>query len=224
MLVTGDELLPPGATPRSGRIIDSNTPMLTALLARDGGALIGSHRLTDEVELIREHLANLDADVLLCAGGSSVGREDWLPVLVRELGKLMVHGVAMRPSAPAGIGQIGAMRVFLLPGNPVSCLCAYDFFAGPAIRKLAGRSADWCYARCRGPLARRISSQVGRVDYLRVTRGEDGDIDPIATSGAAILSSTTRADGFVIVPADSEGMSEGHEVEMFLYDASAEPS
>ena len=136
---------------------------------------------------------------------------------MRELGALPVHGIAMRPSSPTGIGRIGAAPVFLLPGNPVSCLCAYDFFAGPAIRVLAGLAADWPHARATLPLARRISSQIGRVDYVRVRVADDA-AEPLATSGASILSSTTRASGFVIVPASSEGLADGAEVEVRLYD------
>ncbi|MFT5463915.1 MAG: molybdopterin molybdotransferase, partial [Planctomycetota bacterium] len=102
ILVTGNELLPPGEKPRSGFIVDSNTPMLSALVERDGGELLGVHHLRDDRALIAEFLGSLDCDVLLCAGGSSVGREDYIPQLVAELGKLDVHGVAMRPSAPTG--------------------------------------------------------------------------------------------------------------------------
>jgi molybdopterin molybdotransferase len=123
----------------------------------------------------------------------------------------------MRPSSPAGVGRIGDALVFLLPGNPVSCLCAYEFFAGPAIRALGGRSRAWPHRRVRLPLARKISSAVGRVDYVRVCI-EDGRVTPIATSGASILSSTVRADGCVLVPRGLEGMSEGTEVEVLLYD------
>ncbi|MCZ6597766.1 MAG: molybdopterin molybdotransferase MoeA [Planctomycetota bacterium] len=219
ILVSGDELLPPGKKPRAGRIVDSNTPMLAALIERDGGRVEAALRLRDDPQAIGAALrAGADlADVVVAAGGSSVGREDHLPGLVRELGELPVHGVAMRPSSPTGIGRIGATPVFLLPGNPVSCLCAYDFFAGPAVRVLAGLAADWPHARVKLPLARRISSQVGRVDYVRV-RVTDGAAEPLATSGASILSSTTRASGFVIVPASSEGLADGAEVEVRLYD------
>jgi molybdopterin molybdotransferase len=103
-----------------------------------------------------------------------------------------------------------------LPGNPVSCLCAYDFFAGPAVRRLGGRELGSPYRTCKLPLARKIVSAVGRVDYVRV-QIRDGLVDPLATSGASILSSTTRADGFVLVPRDSEGAAAGQEVEVFLY-------
>ena len=66
-------------------------------------------------------------------------------MLVAQHGELAVHGIAMRPSSPTGLGRIGHRLVFLLPGNPVSSLCAYDFFAGRAIRALGGRTKEWPY-------------------------------------------------------------------------------
>jgi len=107
--------------------------------------------------------------------------------------------------------------VFLLPGNPVSCLCAYEFFAGPTIRALGGRPRDWPHRRVRARLARKIVSAVGRTDYVRVSL-EGERAEPIATSGASILSSTVRASGAVIVPRQLEGMAAGEEVEVLLYD------
>jgi molybdopterin molybdotransferase len=155
--------------------------------------------------------------VVLVSGGSSVGQEDHAPGILAELGSLDFHGVSMRPSSPAGCGRIDARWVFLLPGNPVSCLCAYEFFAGPSIRALGGRSRDWPQRRVRVPLARKIASAVGRTDYVRVAI-RDGRATPIATSGASILSSTVRASGAVIVPRELEGMPEGTTVEVLLYD------
>jgi molybdopterin molybdotransferase len=122
----------------------------------------------------------------------------------------------MRPSSPTGLGRIGQRRVFLLPGNPVSCLCAYDFFAGRAIRALGGRSRAWPYRSLRARLLRKISSPIGRLDYARVQM-VDGGVEPLSVSGASVLSSTTRADGFVIVPADIEGFGAGTEVDVWLY-------
>jgi len=115
------------------------------------------------------------------------------------------------------MGRLDGRLVLLLPGNPVSCLCAYDFFAGRAIRVLGGRPADWPYRRVIRPLARKIVSTVGRLDYMRV-RLVEGRVEPLAIAGASVLSSTTRADGFVLVPPDSEGYPPGAEVEVFLYD------
>jgi molybdopterin molybdotransferase len=115
------------------------------------------------------------------------------------------------------MGRLGDRLVFLLPGNPVSCLCAYDFFAGRAVRLLGGRRAQWPYRSVRLPLARKLVSQVGRVDYARVQIAS-GRAEPLGISGASILSSTTIADGFVVVPEGSEGYPPGAEVEVWLYD------
>ncbi len=220
ILVTGDELLPCGARPEGFRIVDSNSVMLAALVQRDGGLPLAPQLLPDRREQIRAALLTADADVLLISGGSSVGQEDHAPRILEEVGELCVHGVALRPASPAGFGFLpGQPRrpVFLLPGNPVSCLCAYDLFAGRAVRRLGGRSMDLPYQRVQLPLARKIASAVGRVDYVRVMI-RDGQVEPLATSGASILSSTTRADGFVLVPRDSEGQGTGEMVEVFLYD------
>jgi molybdopterin molybdotransferase len=145
IVATGNELVPPGAERRSSQIVDSNSIMLRALVERDGGTIECSELIPDDRAAIRSRLMAPGADVILVSGGSSVGAEDFAPSLIAELGELAIHGIAMRPSSPAGMGRIGGALVFLLPGNPVSCLCAYDFFAGRAIRRLGGRSADWPY-------------------------------------------------------------------------------
>ncbi len=217
LLITGDELLPAGSKPEGACIVDSNSPVLQALVDRDGGVQVGSRILPDRMPDLRDAMTVCDADVLLISGGSSVGKEDYAPGLVEELGTLLFHGVSMRPSSPAGGGRLGETRVFLLPGNPVSCLCAYEFFAGPTLRALGGRSRSWPHRRRSATLARKISSQIGRTDYVRVAF--DGDrVLPLAISGAAILSSTVRAAGAVIVPRGLEGLAEGEVVEVFLYD------
>ena len=217
LVVTGDELLPVGSRPDGQHIVDSNSVVLRALVQRDGGVTLPFEILPDEPGRIREVLAREDADALLVSGGSSVGQEDHAPGLVAELGTLDFHGVSMRPSSPAGAGRIGERFVFLLPGNPVSCLCAYEFFAGPTIRELGGRPRAWPHRRARLPLARKIASQVGRTDYVRVAV-ESGRVLPLGTSGASILSSTVRAAGCVIVDRELEGMPEGALVEVLLYD------
>jgi molybdopterin molybdotransferase len=218
ILITGDELLPAGSRPEGHRIVDSNSTMLAALAGRDGAAWAQHGAiLPDQRDAIRTALLSSEADVLLVSGGSSVGKEDHAPSLVAELGQLLVHGVALRPASPAGFGVIGARLVFLLPGNPVSCLCAYDLFAGRAVRRLAGRPPEMPYPTVRVPLANKVSSAVGRVDYVRV-RLRGGAAEPLAVSGASILSTTTSADGFLLVPGDLEGYPPGEVVNVHLYD------
>jgi molybdopterin molybdotransferase len=217
LVVTGDELLPAGSRPDGPHIVDSNSVVLRALVERDGGVLLPFEILPDRPERIREALSTSEADAVLVSGGSSVGTEDHAPRLVAELGSLDFHGISMRPSSPTGIGRVAGCLVFLLPGNPVSCLSAYEFFAGPSLRAMGGRSRSWPHRRVRLPLARKISSAIGRTDYVRVAI-ERAKVVPIATSGASILSSTVRASGCVIVPRELEGMPEGAHVEVLLYD------
>jgi len=215
ILCTGNELLPAGSKPSGSCITDANGPMLSALVRRDGGIPTTAGIVPDDPDAILDAMRS-DADVVLVSGGSSVGQEDHAPALLAEFGDLAVHGIAMRPSSPAGMGRLGRRLVFLLPGNPVSCLCAYDFFAGLAIRKLAGISDRWPYLQTQLRLRRKLVSAVGRLDYARV-KIVDGEVEPIAISGASILSSTTRADGFVVVPENSEGYPAGAEVSVWLY-------
>jgi molybdopterin molybdotransferase len=217
IVVTGNEIVSPGSPKGEHQIYDANSPMLRGLLVRDGGTVESHRMLGDDPAKIRDALIAPGADVILISGGSSVGSEDHAPRILAEVGTLAIHGVAMRPSSPAGVGAIGDTLVFLLPGNPVSCLCAYDFFAGRAIRLRAGRRADWPHRTREGVVGRKIVSAIGRVDYCRV-RLTDGEIEPLALSGASILSSTTRADGFVIVPAESEGYAPGTTVTVHLYE------
>lgn len=226
LVITGNELLPAGSTPHDSQISDANGPMLAALAERDGAIVDFPGLIRDEPPALLEALGISETqspklraqspDVIIVSGGSSVGIEDVAPMLVGKHGELAVHGIAMRPSSPTGMGTLGSRLVFLLPGNPVSALCAYDFFAGRAIRALGGRPKEWPYRAVRGTLTRKISSPIGRLDYARVNV-HDGRVEPLSIAGASLLSSTTRADGFVIVEQDSEGYAAGSDVDVWLY-------
>ena len=217
LLITGNELLKPGEKPSGAMIVDSNSIMLRASIVRDGGEVAEVLHLRDDREVIRQALLDAPGDLLITTGGTSVGVEDHAPTLIQENGELLVHGVAMRPSAPTGFGLVKGRPVFLLPGNPVSCLGAYDFFVSLALRRMGGLSEAWAYRKERVVLRDRIASQIGRVDYARV-RLENGQAVLLATSGASALSTTTLADGFIVVDQDSEGYAAGETVSMWLYD------
>ncbi len=218
LLITGDELVAAGTRPDAARaqIVDSNSPMLAALVERDGGRVAETRRVADGEASMRAALVGARGDIVLVSGGSSVGLEDHAPQLLATLGTLVFHGLALRPASPTGMGLLGERPVFLLPGNPVSCLCAYDLFAGRAVRARAGLPPEPPYLVRTLPLARKIVSVLGRVDYVRV-RIVDAHVEPLMSRGASILSSTTEADGYVLVPKDLEGWPEGALVDVFLY-------
>ncbi|HKI18947.1 MAG TPA: gephyrin-like molybdotransferase Glp [Isosphaeraceae bacterium] len=220
-LITGDELLAPGTPARDYQIPDVNSVMIAALVARDGGSCAVAGLLPDSRTAIRDAILDVAGrtDLILVSGGSSAGPEDHVPGIVAELGRLIAHGLALRPASPTGLGllRVDDRPVVMLPGNPVSCLCGYDFVAGPLIRRLGGRDQRWPYRSVTLPLARKLASAVGRVDYARVWI-RHGQVEPLSSSGASILSSVSRADGFVVIPADLEGYPAGASVEVWCYD------
>lgn len=224
IILSGNELVTPGKPRSKYQIFEANSYLLNSLVPRDGGVIESIQFVKDEPAEIRKALQEPGADVILVSGGTSVGQEDFVPEVVNDLGELAIHGIAMRPASPTGMGKIGNSLVFLLPGNPVSCLCGYDFFAGRAIRTLAGYSPDWPHRRIQGRLEQKISSAVGRTDYCRVsispskTEDSPANIIPLAISGASILSTTVLADGFVIIPENLEGYPIGHELAAYMYE------
>ena len=214
---------PPGVAPGPWQIVDSNSVLLAALAARDGAEVLPSLRARDGEAALTAGFSDMSqgpADVLLVTGATSVGLEDLMPQVLARAGRLEVHGVAVRPASPTGVGRLhDGRRVFLLPGNPVSCLCAFELMVGPWLRALGGRPDPWSFPHAARtlPLARKLSSKVGRTDFVRV-RVAAGQVEPIATGGASNLSSAVSADGFTVVPSDTEGAGPGEPVTVQLFD------
>src|SRR5262249_57304487 len=119
-------------------------------------------------------------------------------------GELASHGAAPRPASATGLGFLGGRPVFLPPGNPVSCLCAYDLFASRAVRGLGGRPRELPYPARRLPLARKIVSVVGRVDYVRV-QVSGGRGGALAGRGGPVLRPSTPGRRVGPVPAGPHG-------------------
>src|SRR5262245_44786177 len=143
IVATGDELVPPGTEPGPGQIVYSNVFALAAVARREGADVIDLGILPDRLE---ETIAGVrrardsGADVLLTAGGASVGDYDLVqPALAAEGLALSFWKVAVRPGKPLLSGRLGAMRVLGLPGNPVSAYVCAVLFLVPLLRRLTGR-------------------------------------------------------------------------------------
>ncbi|MCS7131883.1 MAG: molybdopterin molybdotransferase MoeA, partial [Hadesarchaea archaeon] len=221
ILATGEELRPPGTTPREGEIIDTNSYSLAAAVESCGGIPYRLGIVQDDIEALRCALKGaIRFDMGLISGGSSVGERDLVPDAIAGAGELLFHGVAMRPGAPTAFGVVKGKPFFGLPGFPVSALVAFDMLVRPALRFMQGLPADRGYPTIRARLMRKVSSTLGRIEVVRVTvRREAGELvaEPIRIAGSGILSSMTRADGFILVPEDVEGLEEGSLVEVELY-------
>jgi molybdopterin molybdotransferase len=221
IIATGDELREPGSKLRGAEIYDANSYSLHALVERNGGLpeIYGIVR-DDYPELVGAVRKALGADLVLISGATSVGDKDFVPKVLAELGEVLVHGIAMRPGEPTGFGVVDGKLVFMLPGYPVAAIFAYETFVRPALEKMQGLDASRRYPKIRGQLKRKIASELGRRDYVRVKldlTGEQPMVEPIRTSGSGIISSLVRADGFVVVPENTEGLEQGIMVEVNVF-------
>jgi len=219
LVSTGNELVEPESADagRRGRVVNSCRPMLEGLVTQTGGVPLRLGTVRDEREAMRAALEAFDGDVLLTTGATSAGKEDYLPGLLAELGELMVHGVNIRPASPVGFGRMGKRLAVLLPGNPVAAMVGFDVFVRPALQLLLGQREERWNRRVRGRLRRKLASALNRTDFVRVQLVGEGEVEPLRSGGAGILTSVTRADGFVIVPRDDEGLEAGSEVEVYLF-------
>jgi len=214
LVTTGDDLTVPGVPRDALQPIEANSAMLKALVTRDGGKVEAWMHVTDDA--IGEALRTDENDAMLIAGSSGEGWNDRAAEALETIGELVWHGIALVPGRSTGIGRIGNTVVFLLPGEPVACFCAYDLLAGRAIRRMGGRSTVWPYPERRVVLTKKISSELGSTDYCRVRLTPNG-AEPVASGGNSRLSALAAADGFLLVPEDCEGYPAGAEVTLFLY-------
>ena len=176
---TGDELVPPGTTPKPGEIVYSNGFALLALAETEGAETLDlgivRDRIDDIVAAVRR-ARQWEADILVTSGGASVGEHDLVQRALRSEGlDLSFWRVALRPGRPMLHGRLGGMQVLGVPGNPVSSyVCAFLFLA-PLIRRLSGR-ADVVPAPEPALLGSDLPANDERADYLRATLapGPDG--------------------------------------------------
>ena len=224
ILPTGTEIIEPKAEQQEGDIIDSNSGMFAGQVAEAGGI---PHRLPiveDDYEKIKKTVLDALAnhDMLVINAGSSAGTEDYTVHILREIGQVVVHGVAMKPGKPVILAMVKGKPVIGLPGYPVSAYLAFENFAVPVLRRLQGETGAWTEpAGCRvqAVISRRMVSSLKHREYVRVKVGKVGDklvAAPLAR-GAGAAMSLVRADGFCIIPQNSEGYEAGETVEVELY-------
>ncbi|MDD4161121.1 MAG: molybdopterin molybdotransferase MoeA [Methanothrix sp.] len=216
IIPTGGELLPIGARAlRVGEAYEINGLMARLYAEKWGAKAEKTEIVPDDELLVREAIsASSHADLIIIIGGTSVGEKDYAPRVLEEMGELFVHGVRLQPGKPTAIGTVADRPVVCLPGYPVAALFDLFLFVRPALQKMAHRSDQQMKVSAR--LARKIPSRPGYLSLVRVAL-KNGEAEPIMISGAGILSSVAKADGFVLVPENLEGMEAGETVEVMLF-------
>ena len=221
IIATGDELVEPGKGLGGAEIYDANSYSILSMVKRDGGLPTLYGIVRDDYNRLKETVEKaLREDVVIISGATSVGERDFVPQIVSEIGDIVFHGVAMRPGEPTGAGFAGDKVVFMLPGYPVAAIFAYETFVRPALEKMLGQKGEERYHKVRGRLSRRVASELGRRDYVRVRllpTEEELQVEPLMVKGSGVITSLVKADGFVVIPENTEGIEEGSTVEVNLF-------
>jgi len=220
---TGNEIIEPGQSPGEGEIIESNSRMFEALVREAGGEATRFATIPDDPVLLENAVkAALERyDMILVNAGSSAGTEDYTAGVLEKLGRIIVHGVAMKPGKPVILAVVDDKPVIGIPGYPVSAYLAFRNFASPVLAALSGRQTaglPTTESTVTAIMAKRLVSSLKHREYVRVKLGSvDGRLvaSPLSR-GAGAAMSLVRADGFCVIPQNSEGVEAGEPVQVEL--------
>jgi molybdenum cofactor synthesis domain-containing protein len=215
IIPTGNEVTEVGDLLKDGQVYNSNSYALAAIASENGAQPARMGIVEDTVEslesVLKEAMAN---DLIVLSGGSSVGERDVLVDVVSSLGKILFHGVQVKPGKPLLLGQVEDKLVLGTPGYPTACLIDGYVFMAPMIRKLA-RLPPRKKKKVNAKLSRRVVSTLGRQQFLTVKIME-GEVHPVFKESGAITS-MAEAHGYVEIPANVDLLEKGDSVEVVLF-------
>ncbi|MHA1973705.1 MAG: molybdopterin molybdotransferase MoeA [Candidatus Hodarchaeales archaeon] len=227
IIASGNELVKPWDKElKQGKIPEVNTINLYELCRKEGwkAKIIGIVPDIQEslTQAIQEAVRNYD--VVLLSGGSSVGKKDFIPLLLDKLGSLLFHGIAMRPGGPICASSIDGKIVFGLPGFPTATLIAFQFVVKPVLLSLMGLDKSYQHLKLPVKVTRNVGSKLGRLDFLRVRleKTSSGELQavPIQIGGSGILKNMIDGTAIIPIPEASEGLKEGDIVEAIVWGCS----
>jgi len=215
ILVSGDEVVPPGKPIRAGQVYDINSNTIASVVLENGGEPILFGRVSDRLEALRAAVRKaIVHDLLVVSGGSSVGEKDLLIDVVGSMGDVLFHGIAVKPGKPTILGRVDGKAVLGMPGNPTSCLSNGYVILAPMLRRMA-RLPTRQEKVVEVPLAERVVSTIGRVKFHTV-RIVDGEAVPAFKESSAITS-MAHADGYIEIPANVDLVEKGEVVRVVLF-------
>ena len=211
VISTGDELVPADETPGPGQVRDVNSPMLAALLEEYGAECVDYGIVLDDEALLLEKTkaAAERCDVVLLSGGSSAGVKDAACSIIRSLGELLLHGIAMKPGKPTILGKAGNKALIGLPGHPVAAYFVAKLFVLPLLARLEGRSLRGFPVRAE--LSESLNANHGRMQITacRLEETKNGFKAFPIRSKSGLITQLAGADGYFIIDRDCEGLPGG---------------
>ena len=219
IIPTGDEIIPPCSDPNPGDILEFNSSIFSAMVKGWGADAVTYPIVPDKFDQIRDMVAKAasECDMVILNAGSSAGREDYSAKVIRELGQVLYHGIAMKPGKPAILGCIGPKVVLGVPGYPVSGIIVIEELLKPLVDFwLKAETEPRRYAKA--TLTRPVVSGLKYQEFVRVRMGSVGGrlmASPLSR-GSGVVSSFMKADGILEVPQGAEGFEAGDEVSVRL--------
>jgi molybdopterin molybdotransferase len=213
ILATGDELAEPGEALAAGRIPDSVSPGVAALVEDWGGRVVWRRRCGDRLEALTRaaRRAVEAADVVVVTGGASVGEKDYARAMFAPLGLEPVFTkVAIKPGKPVWLGRVGATFVVGLPGNPSAALVTARLFLAPLLAGLGGRDPAQALGWRRSPLAHALGACAGRETFHRGRLTDDGRVEILGMQDSAAQAALASAD-LLVRRRPGEGSAEAAE-------------
>ena len=216
VISTGDELVPPEATPAAGQVRDVNSPMLEAMLQRFGVEVINYGIVIDDEAKLSAVVTQAvsQCDAVLLSGGSSVGVKDAACRIIESMGSLLLHGIAIKPGKPTILGKAGCKPLVGLPGHPVAAYFITKLFVLPLLSQLMGRT-DARYT-VTAKITESVSANHGRAQYHCCQLFyKDGQLYAHPIRGkSGLITTLAGADGYFCIDRDCEGLPQNAPIQV----------
>lgn len=224
VLATGDELVALGEKLEPNQTVEINSIILSGMCTELGAEAFSLGIAKDNENMIEEKIREglREADIVITTGGTSVGAHDLVTKTVAQMEphSIIAHGIAIRPGMPTALAVVQRKPIIMLSGNPVAAAVGFEVFARPLLQELQ-RMKSYTRVKVKAKLTRRVAGVLGRHVFLRVKVMERGGkfvADPVRIKGSGIITTLTKANGYVIIPKDREGLRENETVTVHLFD------
>jgi molybdopterin molybdotransferase len=221
IISTGNEIINHDEVLNYGKIYDINSQTITSAVKSCGCIPVHTEIVRDDYDSLKDKINQFkDSDLIITSGGTSAGTGDILREVLDDMGKVLVHGVSVKPGKPTIIGRLdngdNPKFLFGLPGYPVAALMVFHVFFAPFLRKMASIDISTSLLNNGGvelELSRRYRPARGRTHYLLVKIDGRNAVPILKDSGA--ITALAEADGFVEIPKNVEILEKGVRVKVF---------
>ena len=218
LIITGNELVEPTKEQLNpAQIINSNQFTISSMI-EDCGAICSIGYAQDNFNDVQEAIlkATEEYDVVMTTGGTALSKGDVVLDVVEANGKLLCHGISIRPGKPFGAGIVNNKMVFAFSGQPVAAMSQFDMFARKYLFQLQGREFDYQIVKRKSKL--KIPSQLGRTDFIR-TVSDDEYARHVLNRGSGIIRSMIEANSYIVIDENDEGYQKDDLVDVIFFNS-----